>query len=279
MSNFLQAVTNPAVPFIRYALWAGILSGAGFGMVGSLVVVKRITYIAGAISHAILAGLGFVIFMNEVHGTNILPLVGAIAAALISALIIALVSQKKQERADTIIGTIWAVGMALGLIFIAKTPGYLDPMSYLFGNILLLTKSDITLIITLDILVVISIILFYNQFQAIAFDEEFARARGINTGFFEIYLILLTALTVVLMVTTVGIVMVIALLTIPAAVADMLTRRLWKMMLLSILFCMLFNTAGLAVSYSLDFPTGPTTIVLAGAVYLLLKILLHRKRS
>ncbi len=276
MNEFIRAIANPEVPFIRFALLAGILSSAGFGMVGSLVVVKRITYIAGAVSHATLAGLGFAIYMNEVHGTNFRPLMGAVAAALISALIIALVSRQKREREDTIIGTIWAVGMALGLIFISITPGYVDPMSYLFGNILLLTESDIILILILDVLVVISILLFYNQFQAVAFDEEFARARGINTGFFEIYLILLTALTVVLMVSTVGIVMVIALLTIPAAVADMLTRRLWKMMLLSILFCMIFNTAGLAASYSLDLPTGPTTIILAGAVYLILKITLKR---
>jgi len=277
MISFLDALANPAVPFIRFALLAGILSSAGFGMIGSLVVVKRISYIAGAVSHATLAGLGFALYMNEVHGTSIQPLLGAVVASLLAALIIALVSRRKQEREDTIIGTIWAVGMGLGMLFIARTPGYVDPMSYLFGNILLLTASDIYIIIALDIVVVASCLLFYNQFQAIAFDEEFARSRGLHTGFFEIYLILLTALTVVLMVSTVGIVMVIALLTIPSAVSGMLTKRLWKMMLLSVVFCMLFNTAGLAASYSLDMPTGPVTIVLAGGVYLVMKLVVRRQ--
>lgn len=274
MNDFIGAILNQSVPFVRFALLAGIFSSAAFGMIGSLVVVKRISYIAGAVSHATLAGLGFALYMNEVHGANLQPLVGAVAASLLSALIIALVSRKKQEREDTIIGTIWAVGMGLGLLFIARTPGYVDPMSYLFGNILLLSRSDLYLILALDLVVVASCILFYRQFQAIAFDEEFARTRGLNTGFFEIYFILLTALTVVLMVSTVGIVMVIALLTIPPAVSGMLTKRLWKMMLLSVVFCMLFNMAGLATSYSLDLPTGPATIVLAGGVYLVMKTLI-----
>ncbi len=277
MSEFFQAVANPEVPFIRYALLAGIFSSAGFGMIGSLVVVKRISYIAGAVSHATLAGLGCAVYLNEAHGMRIQPLLGAVIASLLAALIIALVSRRKKEREDTIIGTIWAVGMAIGLIFIAKTPGYVDPMSYLFGNILLLSNSDLILILILDLLVVASCLLFYNQFQAIAFDEEFARSRGLNTDFYEIYLILLTALTVVLMVSTVGIVMVIALLTIPSAVAGILSSRLWKMMLLSVLFCMFFNVSGLAASYSLDLPTGPTTIVLAGGVYLLIKVSAGRR--
>jgi zinc transport system permease protein len=271
MSSFLAALTNPAVPFIRYALIAGLLASASFGAVGSLVVVKRISYIAGAISHASLAGLGAIVYLNETQGWNLSPLMGAVVTALTAAMIIARITQAGKERSDTVIGTIWAVGMGIGLLFIAKTPGYTDPMSYIFGNILLLQKGDLVLITLLDIVVLISVILFYRSFHAVAFDEEFARTRGLNTAFYETYLILLTALTVVLMVSTVGIVMVIALLTIPAGIASLFTGKLWHMMIGAVVIGMILNTAGLALSYGLNLPTGSVTIVLAGTAYMILK--------
>ncbi|MDC7219982.1 MAG: metal ABC transporter permease [Spirochaetales bacterium] len=273
MSSFLAALTNPAVPFIRYALIAGLLASASFGTVGSLVIVKRISYIAGAISHASLAGLGAVVYFNEVRGWNLSPMAGAVVTALSAAYVIALISRRNRERSDTVISTIWAVGMGIGLLFIAKTPGYTDPMSYIFGNILLLRKSDLILIAILDVVVLLSIIFLYRAFHAIAFDEEFARTRGLNTNFYETYLILLTALTVVLMLTTVGLVMVIALLTIPAAMSAIFTNKLWQMMIGAVIIGMILNTAGLIISYNLNFPTGSTTIVLAGISYLLLRVL------
>ncbi len=276
MIDFISALFNPSVPFIRFALLAGILASASFGTVGSLVVVKRISYIAGAISHATLAGLGAVVFLNETRGWHLSPLIGAILTALTAAVIIARISLGNRERSDTVIGTIWAVGMGIGLLFIAKTPGYTDPMSYIFGNILLLQKGDLLLISVLDLLVLLSVVFFYRAFHSIAFDEEFARTRGLNTGFYETYLIILTALTVVLMVSTVGIVMVIALLTIPPAMAGIFTRKLWQMMLLSVIIGMVLNSAGLALSYVLNLPTGSTTIVLAGAAYLILKGIFRR---
>jgi zinc transport system permease protein len=278
MSGFLSALNNPAVPFIRYALIAGILASASFGTVGTLVVVKRITYIAGAISHASLAGLGAAVYVNEVLGWHISPLAGAMAAALIAALIISRITQGNRERADTVIGTIWAVGMGIGLLFIAKTPGYVDPMSYIFGNILLLEKADLILIVILDLVVIASIIIFYRAFHGVAFDEEYARTRGLNTSFYETYLIVLTALTVVLMVSTVGIVMVIALLTIPAAIGSIFTRKLWQMMIWAVVISMIVNVAGLAISYTLNIPTGSTTIVLAGVAYLFLKAIFRERQ-
>ncbi len=271
MSSFISALLNPAVPFIRYALIAGILASASFGTVGSLVVVKRISYIAGAISHASLAGLGVVMYLNETAGTALSPIVGAVAAALLAALIIARITRSGRERSDTVIGTVWAVGMGIGLLFVAKTPGYTDPMSYIFGNILLLQKSDLVLITVMDVLVLASIVFFYRAFHAVAFDEEFARTRGLNTNFYETFLIILTALTVVLMVSTVGIVMVIALLTIPAAISGIFTGKLWQMMIGAVIVGIILNSTGLFISYSLNLPTGSTTIVLAGAVYLVLK--------
>lgn len=270
IQEFFAAVADPNMPFIRYALIAGLLSSVSFGIIGSFVVVKRISYIAGAISHAALAGIGGALYFQEKLGTPwISPLHGAVIASLAAALIIGLVSIHYKEREDTIIGTIWAIGMAIGLLFIARTPGYVDPMSFLFGNILLVGKQELVLILMLDALVILIGILFYQQFLALSFDEEFARLRGIKTRLYYILMIILIALTVVLMVTVVGIVMVIALLTIPAATAGLFSRKLWQMMVLASVFCALFTSLGLGTSYVLDFPSGSTTIVLAGSVYLL----------
>jgi len=269
MSDFIQVLFSQTMPFIRYAFLAGLLSSAAFGVVGSLVVVKRISYIAGAISHAALGGIGAALYVRHHLGwTFMTPVLGAVLSALLAGGIISAVNLRFKQREDTIIGIIWAVGMASGLLFISRTPGYIDPMSYLFGNILLIGRTDLLLILALDALVILVAVLFYNQFLAVSFDENFAKVRGLKTGFYQGLLIILTALTVVLMTTLVGIVMVIALLTIPAAVASLLTRRLKFMMLVAALACMFFTSAGLAMSYVWDAPSGAIIILFASASYL-----------
>jgi zinc transport system permease protein len=261
----------PRYPFLQYALLTGLLVSVACGIIGSYVVTRRITYIAGSIAHTVLGGLGAARYCQTVyHWEWFHPLYGAVLAALISAVIIGLVSMRARQREDTVIGALWAVGMAAGILFIFKTPGYNeDLMSYLFGSILMVSPQDLWMIAGLDILVVIVGVLFYNQFLALCFDEEFARLRGIHVEFYYLLLLCLTALTVVLLVTVVGIVMVIALLTLPAAVAGELTKRLWHMMALATLLTALFTTAGLAVSYGPDLPAGATTIIIAGITYLL----------
>jgi zinc transport system permease protein len=269
MNEFFSILFSPTVPFIRYALFAGLLSSAAFGVIGSLVVVKRISYIAGAISHAVLAGIGMALFFQHHYKLSfITPVTGAFLTALLAGAIISLVNLYWKQREDTIIGIIWAVGMAVGLLFISRTPGYIDPMSYLFGNILLIGKTDLIMIVVLDALVLITAIMFFNHFLAVSFDENFARVRGLNTGLYQTLLIMLTAVTVVLMVTLVGIVMVIALLTLPAAVAGLFTRRLKIMMISATLACMLFTSGGLAISYVWDAPSGAIIILFASASYL-----------
>ena len=272
MAEFLEAAAHYS--FMQHALLAGLLAAVACGIVGTYVVVRRITYIAGGIAHCVLGGIGAALYLQRVCGwTFVRPLHGAVVAALLAAMIIGLVSLRAKQREDTVIGALWAVGMAAGVLFIARTPGYSqDLMSYLFGNILMVTAADLWLIAALDVLVVAVALLFYNQFQAICFDEEFARVRGIPVEFYYLLLLALTALTVVLLVSVVGIVMVIALLTLPVAVAGYFARRLWQMMVLAIGFSILFTTAGLAVSYKPDLPAGATVIILAGAVYLLLAI-------
>ena len=268
MSEFLQDFSTQ--PFIRYALLTGVMASIACGIIGSYVVTRRITSIAGGIAHTVLAGLGAARYFQVVFGYQWFhPLYGAVAAALIAALVIGLVSLRAKEREDTVIGAVWAVGMAIGILFIFKTPGYNeDLMSYLFGNILMVSMDDIWLIAGLDVIIVALGLAFYNQFLAVCFDEEFAELRGVNVEFFYLLLLCLTALTVVLLVSVVGIVMVIALLTLPAAVAGQFAKRLWQMMVLSIFLTVCFTTAGIAISYGPDLPSGATTIVLAGAVYL-----------
>jgi zinc transport system permease protein len=261
--------------FLQYALLTGILASIACGIIGSYVVTRRITYIAGAIAHSVLGGMGAARYTQIVFQWDWFhPLLGAVFAALISAIIIGLVSIKARQREDTVIGAVWAIGMAIGILFIFKTPGYNeDLMSYLFGNVLMVSSDDLLLIAGLDLLIVVIGLLFYNRFLAVCFDEEFALLRGIRVEVYHLLLLCLTALTVVLMVAVVGIVLVIALLTLPAATAGHFSRRLWHMMLLSIFFTMLFTTGGLALSYGPDLPPGATTIVLAGVVYLLVAFL------
>jgi len=270
MGEFIRTVLDPEIPFLRYALIAGTLASVSFGMIGTYVVARRISYIAGAISHCVLGGIGASLYFRHVIGIEWLhPLHGAVVAALTAAVIIGLVSLRAEQREDTVIGALWATGMAVGLLFIAKTPGYVDPMSYLFGNILMISRTDLWIIAGLDVVVVVLAILFYDRFLAVCFDEEFARLRGIHVEFYFLLLLCLTALTVVLLVTVVGIVMVIALLTLPAAVASHFSRRLWQMMGLSILLCFVFTIGGIGFSYTHDLPSGATIILLSASVYLL----------
>ncbi|HFQ81539.1 MAG TPA: metal ABC transporter permease [Desulfobacterales bacterium] len=279
MSDFLAAIANNQMPFLRYALIAGILASVTFGIVGSYVVVRRITYIAGAIAHCVLGGIGIALYAQKVwHLAWLDPIYGALVAAILAALIIGLVSMYTKQREDTVIGAIWAIGMAVGLLFIAKTPGYIDPMSYLFGNILLVSKSDLWLMILLDIVIVTAVWLLYHNFMAVCFDEEYARLRGLNTKFYYLALLMMIALAVVLLVRVVGIVMVVALLTLPAAIAGHFVNRLGRMMVMASLLCMIFISGGLAWSYSLDLPSGPVIIVLAGGAYLITLLISRLRR-
>ncbi|MFH2035123.1 MAG: metal ABC transporter permease [Candidatus Zixiibacteriota bacterium] len=268
MIEFFDAVLR--FPFLQYALAAGVMASISSGIIGTYVVTRRISYIGGGIAHSVLAGMGAVYFFSVVFGwDNFPPLLGAIPAAILSALIIGWVTLRKKGREDTIIGAVWAVSMAIGIIFIFKTPGYnQDLMSYLFGNILLITPNDLILIGILDIIVVGIGLLFYRQFTLVCFDEEFARVRGINAELYYLLLLALVALTVVVLVSIVGIVMVIALLTLPVSLAGNFSNRLSGIMGYAIGFTILFTITGLAISYSYDLPAGAVIIIIAGAANL-----------
>ncbi len=279
MIDFVDALLNPDFQFLRNALIMGLLASVSFGVIGTYVVTRRISYLAGAISHAAFGGIGMALYLNRTFRLTWLdPIHGAIIFALAAAVITGLVSIHSKEREDTVIGAIWAVGMAVGLIFIDMTPGYFELSSFLFGDILLISSSDIILVIMLDIMILGSTFLFYNRLLAVCFDDEYAMLRGVNAHGYYIFLLCLTALTIVLMVRIVGIVMVIALLTLPAAIAGKMTHRMVPMMGIAVLLCMGFNSAGLAVSFAKGLSTGPTIILMAGGSYLAVLILPWLKR-
>ena len=269
MSSFLEALASQ--PHVQRALLTGVLAAVACGTMGTYVVVRRITYIAGGIAHCVLGGIGAALYFRQVYGVAWLhPLLGAVVAGLLAAMIIGMVSLRAKEREDTVIGALWAIGMAAGLLFMSRTPGYAqDAMTYLFGDILLVRRSDLWVVAGLVVLVVALVLVFYNQFLAVCFDEEFARLRGARVQVYYLLLLALTALTVVLLATVVGIVMVIAMLTLPAAVAGYFAKRLWQMMLLAMCLSVVFTVGGLAVSYGPELPAGATIVAFAGAVYLL----------
>jgi zinc transport system permease protein len=271
MNEFFDALDEP---FLRHALWVGLLASVSLGIVGSYVVTRRITYIAAAISHCVLGGIGVAHYLNVARGWGWCdPMYGAMAAAIGSAILIGLVSLYARQREDTVISAVWAIGMAVGLVFFAKTGSYAGPaMSYLFGSILLVSPRDVWLVLGLNTVVAALGLGFYRKFLALCFDAEFAELRGVRVKLLYMLLLCLTAVAVVLLVRVVGVVLVIALLTLPAAVAGHFVRQLWQMMVVAVLCCMAFVVSGIAVSFPLNLPSGPVIILIAGATYLLVAL-------
>lgn len=267
--EFWNAVGDHPLAF--HALLMALLSSVACGIVGTYVVTRRITYIAAGIAHCVLGGLGVAKYLQVVQGWAWLdPMHGAVASALLAALLIGWAARGGREREDTAISAVWAVGMAIGILFIYLTPGYnQDLMSYLFGNILLVSSSDLWLVLLLNVGILVTVIIAHERLQAVCFDEEFARLRGLKTGYLHSLLLLLTALTVVLLVSIVGIVLVIALLALPAAIAGKFARSMIQMMIVATLLCMGFSVLGLTLSYGPDLPAGPMIILVAGLAYLL----------
>jgi zinc transport system permease protein len=250
--------------FMRNALIAGFLVSIACGMIGTFVVVNRIVFISGGIAHAAYGGIGMGYFFN------FSPVLGAMVFSVFSALGMGLVYRKTQQRADTIIGVMWAIGMAIGIIFIDLTPGYkVDLMSYLFGSILTVPQSDLILMLILNILIGVMIFLFYKELVAISFDPVFAETRNLPVDQLYLMLIVAIALTVVMVMKVVGLILVIALLTIPAAISGQFVKDLKQMMVFSSILGIVFTTLGLGISYFFNLTSGATIILVAGFTYLL----------
>ena len=259
--------------FMKNALLAGILVSIACGIVGTYVVVKGISFISGSISHTAYGGIGLGYYL----GIN--PMIGATVFTVLSALSMGIVSHKTKQKQDTIIGMMWAVGMALGVIFIKLSPGYTaDLMSYLFGSILTVPTYDLWLMLLLDFIIIIVVALFYEQFKLVAFDEEYAETLGLNTLAFNLLLLFIIALTVVVMIRAVGIILVIALLTIPAAIARQLSKKLPSMMVLATILGIVFTICGLLLSYLGDLPSGATIILCAALGFIISSLYIRAKK-
>ncbi len=279
MSSFFTDLSNYS--FLQFALIAALLSAIASGVVGTLIVVRRSTYVAGAIAHSVLGGMGAARYIQTVHGVEWLtPIAGAFIAAFIAALLISWATLYAKERIDSILSIIWALGMGIGITFIMKTPGYSqDPMSFLSGSILMIAKGDLLLLAILDVIVIAVVWLFYNRIVAICFNEEAARVKGIPVTLYTFLFLIMTAITTVLLSQIVGVVMVIALLSIPAATVSRFTRRLSSMMIGTTILSTILSVAGLGLSYAPKLPVGATIIELAGVCYLIALFIRPKTKS
>lgn len=268
-------------PFIQMALWASLLSSIASGVIGSFVVIKRISFIAGSIAHSILGGMGFCLWLQRVQGWSACdPLYGAFISAIGSAMLLGYVHLNYREREDAIIATLWSTGMSIGMIFLALTPGNnVELINYLLGNILFIQPTDLLLLGLLNALILGIVSLYYRKFLALCFDEEQALLQGVHVKKLYLLLLALAALSIVLLMQIIGIILVIALLTIPATLAGLFTHRLWVMMISATLFCALFGVIGLQVSFTLNWPPGATIALIAASSYLILLPLKKQKNS
>jgi len=262
MIQFLTSLWS--YTFMRNALFAGVLVSIACGIIGTLVVLNRIVFISGGIAHAAYGGVGIAYYLG------IDPVLGAVGFSLLSSLAMGLVHRKEGQRADTIIGVMWAIGMAIGIIFLSLSPGYkADLMSYLFGSILAVSTMDLWLMAGIALLSLAFTLLFYRQLLALSFDQTFATVRNVPVGPLYLAMITLIGLTVVIAMRVVGLIMVIALLTIPPAIANLYLKDMRAIMALSSVLSMLFCIIGLIISYVLNLPSGAVIILVAGLAYVL----------
>lgn len=269
IKEFIQMLFAPDTAFLRNALIVGLLSSIPLGITGSLVVSRNITSIAGAMAHAVLGGVGFALYISRVWGiTWLTPLTGALFGALAAALLIYFASLYAKEKEDTVISGVWALGMSVGLLFISATPGYVDLQGYLFGNILLVTAAEIKTTAVLAVAVAVLTVIFFRPLQSMLFDAEFARLRRINVDYLYLLLLVLIALTVVLMVNVAGVILLIALLSLPAAAAKCYVSHLSTMMILGSVLSMSEITLGLFAGYTWDLPVGPAAVIAAVVFYI-----------
>ena len=250
--------------FMQDAVMAAFLTSIVCGIIGTFVVVNRIVFISGGIAHAAYGGVGLAFFFG------LSPMLGILGFSLLISVLMAAITFKARHRADTIIGVLWALGMALGVILIDLTPGYnVDLMSYLFGSILTVPSSDLWLMVGVTVLVILTVGYFYNDFVSLSYDEEFAQVRGVPVRMLYYLLMAMIALSVVMIIQVVGLILVIALLSIPPYIAERFSRSLLIMMLYSILLNILFSWSGLWLSYAFNLTSGASIIMVGGAGFFL----------
>lgn len=268
--------------YLKRSALAILFASVACGVIGGYVVARRQSYLIGAVSHSLLGGIGLARYLQIAHGLRwFSTLLGALLAAVLAAVAISTLTLKNRMRQDTVLSAIWTLGVAIGISFIAITPGYAEDLtSYLFGSILLVSTEDIVVMAFMTAAIIVTVLLFRNRFLALCFNEETLYLRGVSTAAVSFTLHLLIALTVVLLAQVVGIVLVLVLLVMPAATAAQFAKRISLVMLWGTVFCLLYCYGGLIISYEADFPVGATIVELAVAVYLLCAAMVAvRRRS
>ena len=246
--------------FMRNAVYAALLASIACGIIGSLVLVNRLVFLAGGMAHAAYGGIGLAFYLNW----PVLPC--TIGFTLAATAGMSNLVYRNIAHADAVIGALWALGMSFGIILMHMTPGYqADALSHLFGSLTAVPWSDVPLMLMLDALIIGLVLFKYKELTAMAIDREFALSRGIKVGLLHFMLLLLTAISVVMLIRVAGLVLVIALLTIPPFLAMPFVKSLGRMMVLSTILSALFCLLGLAISYHFDLPSGPGIIIVASA--------------
>lgn len=264
--DFFSAVATYS--FLGNALWAAILSGIACGIVGTYVVSRRMVFLSGGITHASFGGIGIAYHF----GLN--PIGGAMIFAVLSALGIEWAGARGRIREDSAIGIVWSLGMAIGTLFIFATPGYApNLMSFLFGDILTVSRLGLVAMAVVALVLVVVMLLWRRPIIYASFDREYARSQGVKADAVLAFMTVMTAVTIVLSIRVVGIVLLISLLTVPPTIVGTLTKSYTKIALWSSVLAAVGNVVGIWVAYKMDFPVGATTIILLTLTLFIVKLL------
>ena len=252
--------------FILNSLLAGILTSISCGIIGTYIVTRRMVFLSGGITHSSFGGIG----IGYYFGFN--PIISAAVFGILSALSVEYISKRSDIREDSVIGILWSFGMAIGIMFVFLTPGYVpNLMSYLFGSILTVSTLDIWLMLGLSIILILVFTLFYRVILFISYDQEFAKTHNIAVSFINYVLIALVALTIVLNIKVVGIILVISLLTIPQSTANLFTKNFKNIIIVSIVIGLIGAFLGLVISFKINIPSGAAIIFSLVVIFLLAK--------
>ncbi len=263
MIDYIQELLK--YPFLKNTIIVSLLASIACGITGIFVIKKKLTFVGGGLAHGIFGGIGIAYYLK----LNIS--IGAIIFAFFFAIIITLAKIKAKQQEDTLIGALWAIGMSIGIIFMKLTPGYnQDLMSFIFGNILMISSQDIYIMLFLNLFIISIVLIMYYHFMYVSFDEYYLEVRGLRVNLIYFLLLALISVTVVILTKIVGIILMIAMLTLPAVISSHFTKNLFKMMIIAIVLGIIFNWSGIYLAYEFNLPTGPCIIILAGLVYVLL---------
>lgn len=269
-------------PHLLTGVVAGLLAAIACGVMGPYVIVRRVVFLAGAIAHMAVGGVGAAIYLRYAYADTlgwVRPIHGGLVAALLAALLIGVINHRASERVDTLIGALWAIGMSVGILLMKFTPGYeAELMGYLLGSLVYVDWPDVRLMLALDVLIVGAVLLLHKRFLALCLDEEQCELQGVSVLGTSLLLLTLVALTVICLVQVVGLILVLALLTLPAAAAGQHLARIGAIIWVSIGLSMLLTTMPRAAVYGTRISPESAIVIAAGAVYLL-ALLVRRLRG